>query len=258
MFFGNGVAVAAFTDYEKSLKAPQSVNFMNALALSFSMYFGNGKAVITNFDKGIKALQTEDYKTALAVLTPLAEQGYISAQYNLGLMYSNGEGVWRNKKTAVKWYTLAAEQGLAAAQFRLGEMYQHGRGVSRNTKTMFKWYTLAAEQGHAKAQFKVGVNYWLGREHLSINYTTAVKWYTRSAKQGLSLAQDFLGGHYERGEGVPTDYVQAYMWYSIAAHNGQKSGDESKERISKNMTAAQISQAQEMVSRCLESDYTDC
>ena len=40
-----------------------------------------------------------------------AEQGYAPAQYNLGVMYANGEGVAKNDEQAVKWYRKAAEQG---------------------------------------------------------------------------------------------------------------------------------------------------
>ena len=38
----------------------------------------------------------------------LAEQGVASAQYNLALMYANGEGVPENEAEAVKWYRKAA------------------------------------------------------------------------------------------------------------------------------------------------------
>ena len=34
---------------------------------------------------------------------PLAEQGIAEAQYNLGLMYSNGQDVPRDDEEAVKW-----------------------------------------------------------------------------------------------------------------------------------------------------------
>ena len=33
-----------------------------------------------------------DYATALRLLRPLADQGDASAQYNLGVMYDNGQG----------------------------------------------------------------------------------------------------------------------------------------------------------------------
>lgn len=47
-----------------------------------------------------------------------AEQGDASAQYKLGRMYANGEGVPRNDTEAVNWFRKAAEQGLADAPFR--------------------------------------------------------------------------------------------------------------------------------------------
>jgi TPR repeat protein len=37
--------------------------------------------------------------------------GYADAQYNLALMYNNGEGVPQDYALAVEWYRKAAEQG---------------------------------------------------------------------------------------------------------------------------------------------------
>ncbi len=45
------------------------------------------------FDEGVAAYERGDYETALREFRPLAEQGLASAQYSLGLMYDNGEGV---------------------------------------------------------------------------------------------------------------------------------------------------------------------
>jgi len=45
-----------------------------------------------------------------------AEAGDATAQYNLGVMYSKGEGVAQNDQEAVKWYRLAAEQGHSLSQ----------------------------------------------------------------------------------------------------------------------------------------------
>ena len=41
----------------------------------------------------------------------LAEQGYAKAQFNLGVMYYQGDGVLRNYAKALEWYKQAAEQG---------------------------------------------------------------------------------------------------------------------------------------------------
>jgi len=47
-----------------------------------------------------------------------AEQGNVSAQNYVGVMYANGVGVTKNDAHAAKWYRLAAEQGNAAQKQR--------------------------------------------------------------------------------------------------------------------------------------------
>jgi hypothetical protein len=49
----------------------------------------------------------------------MAEQGDAKAQYALGLMYDDGEGVLEDDKEAAKWYRKAAEQGNDLAQQKL-------------------------------------------------------------------------------------------------------------------------------------------
>ena len=77
-----------------------------------------------DFDKGLAAAQSGDFETALREWTPLAEQGDANAQFGLGFMYDQGDGVPQDFKTALIWYTLAAEQGVAKAQFNLALMYE--------------------------------------------------------------------------------------------------------------------------------------
>ncbi len=114
-------------------------------------------------DEGLAAYNRGDYKTALAEWRPLAEQGNVFAQYNLGNMYSRGQGVPQNYIEAVKWYRLAAEQGLIEAQFNLGVRYGIGQGVPQDYKEAMKWYRVAAEQGLANAQFSLGYMYDEGK-----------------------------------------------------------------------------------------------
>ena len=52
-----------------------------------------------------------------------------------------------NYKKAFEWYKKAAKQGFAKAQYNLGIMYQNGQGVDVNYKKAFEWYEKAAEQG---------------------------------------------------------------------------------------------------------------
>ena len=62
-----------------------------------------------DFQKGLAAFNAGDFAAALREWTPLAEQGLTAAQYNLGIMYANGQGVLQDYKDAVKWCRLAAK-----------------------------------------------------------------------------------------------------------------------------------------------------
>ena len=81
-----------------------------------------------NFNAAYDAQTKGDYVTALRLYRPLAQQGNDSAQFNLGRMYANGQGVTQDYAEAVSWYRKAAEQGNAFAQFDLGLLYEKGRG----------------------------------------------------------------------------------------------------------------------------------
>ena len=75
-----------------------------------------------------------------------AEEGDASAQFNLGVMYANGEGVPQDYAEAVRWYRLATDQGHSSAQGGLGFMYANGRGVPRDYVAAHMWFNLAGAQ----------------------------------------------------------------------------------------------------------------
>ena len=80
-----------------------------------------------DFKAGEKAYQRNDYATALREWQPLAKQGQAAAQYHLGLLYANGQGVPKDDAQARQWYEKAANQGHALAQVNLGGLYDYGR-----------------------------------------------------------------------------------------------------------------------------------
>ena len=51
-----------------------------------------------------------------------AKQGQVDAQFRLGVMYDEGQGVSQDQQEAVKWFHLAADLGYVSAQFRLAVM----------------------------------------------------------------------------------------------------------------------------------------
>jgi TPR repeat protein len=187
-----------------------------ALSLSYLMMPG---IVQAGHDEGMAAYNKKDYATALKEWKPLATQGDARAQFSLGVMYENGQGVPQDYKEAVKWYRLAADQGNAGAQVNLGAAYEYGQGVPQDYKEAVKWYRLAANQGNDTAQLNLGVAYEYGRG-VPQDHKEAVKWYRLAADQGNAGAQINLGSMYERSQGVPQDHKEAVKWYRLAADQG--------------------------------------
>ena len=104
-----------------------------------------------DYQAGAEAYKRGDYDTALKELRPLADQGIAVAQYNLGLMSYQGQGMPRDYQEAAQWCRLAAEQGHAGAQVLLGTMYHLGQGIPRDDVLAHMWVTLAAAHGIAVA-----------------------------------------------------------------------------------------------------------
>ena len=82
--------------------------------------------------QGIDAYNRGDYLTAMRLFRPLANQDDAPAQFYVGWMYANGQGVPKSDAEAARWYRLAAGQGLARAQYYLGLMYGNGQGAPRD------------------------------------------------------------------------------------------------------------------------------
>ena len=85
-----------------------------------------------------------------------------------------------------------------------------------------------------------------------------MKWFRLSAEQGDEDAQYALGWMYYYGDGVIQDNVYAYMWGNISASNGSENGGELRDRVAKNMTSADISQAQKLTRECVAKNYKGC
>ena len=81
------------------------------------------------YKKGFAAYERGDYATALREWQPLAEQGDAKAQFSMGVMYAQGQGVPQDYNAAAQWYRRAAEQGDAVAQSILDAMYAMGQNV---------------------------------------------------------------------------------------------------------------------------------
>ncbi len=150
------------------------------------------ETVPEQYTKGLKFYEQGHYKKAAVWFRKAAEQGHAKAQSNLGVMYSDGQGVKRDYNEAVKWCRKAAEQGYAQAQTNLCIMYSKGKGVEQDYNKMSKWCHKAAEQGNGQAQAILGIMYSEG-QGVEQNAEEAVKWFEKASKQGVDYAKKAMG-----------------------------------------------------------------
>ena len=167
------------------------------------------------------AYDKERWADALMMCKPLAEKGDAEAQYHLGWMYSNGQGVMQDYKATARLWGLAAKQSYPDAQSFLALMYLSGRGVPQDYNEAARLLELAAKQGFPDAQFN-------------------------------------LGAMFDAGQGVPLDYVKAHMWLNVAATNGRHYAASNRETVASKMTREQLADAQERARKCLASNYLLC
>ncbi len=92
-----------------------------------------------------------------------------------------------------------------------------------------------------ETDFHVGVEAW-GRG----DYDRALREFRLLAEQGHAQAQLNLGIIYSQGRGVPKDSVQAYMWYTLAAVQGDDLAEKFKGHLEKSMTLHQLAEAQRL------------
>lgn len=99
----------------------------------------------------------EQTAQALERLTKAAEAGQDCAQYALGKIYRDGQGVEKDIQKAVALFTLAATKENSFAAFALGKLYLAGdAALPRDPAAALKWLTYAAELGNQFAQYRLG------------------------------------------------------------------------------------------------------
>lgn len=94
-----------------------------SLVLVFTVLTGAVGVVNADFKDGLYFYYKEDYAAAFAEWRVLATEGHADSQYNLGLMYAQGEAVAKNNKKAVNWLELASKQGHIKADEELERLY---------------------------------------------------------------------------------------------------------------------------------------
>ena len=99
----------------------------------------------------IDLVQKEDYYEATDVCKAMAKKGDRNAQFALGVMYYQGNGMMSDLGKAQKWIRKAAQQNHRQGQYNLGIMLANGQGSSADLVEAYSWLKISAENGYSAA-----------------------------------------------------------------------------------------------------------
>lgn len=151
---------------------------MKKMLLALTLLLAGIQLAYADFNDGVVAYLMGNYQQAYATMRPLAETTNFSlAQYYLGMMYLNGQGVDQSYKDAGKWFLKAAEQGIPQAQYKLGMLYFKGQGLPLDFVRAYAWFRAGASHNHKlsiealpKAKAKLSADELKDAERLAAKY----------------------------------------------------------------------------------------
>jgi Sel1 repeat len=118
----------------------------------------------------------------------------------------------------VAYFRNRAAAGDAPAQYALGVLYAQGDGVAQDYASAASWFRKAAKGGIVDAQ-DLAALYQRGLVTPQ-DFVVAAYWYRNAAEAGVEPAMPMLALLYERGQGVAVSPIDAYAWYRAAARRG--------------------------------------
>ena len=172
---------------------------------------------------------------SLLALQYAAEDGHPIAQWKLGRMYANGDGVVQDDVRAFEYFNRIANahaedspsapqaQIVANAFVALGRYYLSGIPNSKvksdpeRAREMF--YYAASYFGNADAQYDLARLYLKTANATPSEFTYGARWLGLAAQKGQHQAQAMLGQMLFNGDRIPPQRARGLMWLTLACEN---------------------------------------
>ncbi|MBF0323225.1 MAG: sel1 repeat family protein [Magnetococcales bacterium] len=173
-----------------------------------------------DFQEAVVALKSGYANMAYSLFLHIAEKDDPRAQFLVGRMLEEGQGVVRDPLKAAQWYRRAAQQGHAESQARLGFLYLGGTDVPQDNNEALKWFQTAAQENqHPIAQAYLCSIYAEGTI-VPADQKLSLEWCRKAAERGVPAAQTMMGFHHALGKALPMDRAVARQWFELAAKQG--------------------------------------
>ncbi|MCK5360938.1 MAG: sel1 repeat family protein [Gammaproteobacteria bacterium] len=178
------------------------------------------------YKNALQLLGTANLEEEFEQYAKSAELGNAIAQYNLAMMYSNGESVYVDYQQAVYWFKKSANQEFAPAQYRLGEMYYFEKGgLPRDLEKAVALFRKAAKRHDADAQMNLAMLNGAG-EGLPVDTEKALIWMKQAREGGHESAFDYQKMLMASENGQFSVDQQERYWIEKAAELGIREAQE--------------------------------
>jgi len=219
------------------------------------------------FRFGYSALQGGEITTALDAIQYAADQGYVRAQWMLGHLYAEGQGVAEDDRQAfdifadiVQRYERDNPRGpdaafIADAFVALGGYYRNGAVAPTDYERARQLYLHAATYfASPAAQYELAIMFYDGQIS-GADPVQAVRWARLAAENGSPQAQALLGHMLFEGQGVPRQPVLGLAYLTIALLRGAAEGDGSSLRRMHEQAFSMATQAERRTAQALAEDW---
>lgn len=186
---------------------------------------------------------TPDPVKARALYIAAAEKGSAAAMNRLGLMHLRGENVRQDFAAAAELICKAADLGNMEAQFNCAGLTLDGIGRDRDAAAALALYVKASNSGHTGARNMEAALLRTGTG-TGQDLVKAAKLFEQGASLGNPVALYGFAEMLEQGEGIAPDSIRAHLYYNLANERGHPGARAALERLTANMTPAEIEDAQ--------------
>jgi len=190
----------------------------------------------------------------LIALQYAAEGGHPLAQWKLGRMYADGDGVARNETMAFDYFSRIASQHaednpnapqsavVASAFVALGRYYLNGipnSKVKSDPERAREMFTYAASYfGNADAQYDLARLYLKSAGASRDDFRYGARWLGLAAQKGQHQAQALLGQMLFNGDQLPRQAARGLMWLTLARESATPEESWIKDSYTKAMAKA--------------------
>ncbi|MDP4813475.1 MAG: serine/threonine-protein kinase [Saprospiraceae bacterium] len=178
------------------------------------------------FIPAIKDFYQAKYNKAFEQLKKAADLGLVDANYYLGEMTFNGQGITKSYKEGFKFTNKALEGGFKMANMRIALAYEYGYGVKKDKNKADKYFLEAlegvkklADNGDPEALGNIGYMY-LNGSGIVENNKLAYEYYLKSANTGYTYSMNMIAACYLFGYGVDKNINETIKWLEKSANIG--------------------------------------